>query len=135
MDKNLENLLYFTNEDLIKFTTPINNYVYLNRRIKSGEVLRLKRGIYVSQSKINELQRVGSFDTYLNYLATNILISPSYLSLEGVLFSLNIIIENVYTTTAITTKNHSNIQNKFGRFEYRNISQELFRGYETKKKD
>jgi hypothetical protein len=61
MDKNLKNLPYFTNTDLIKFINPVNNYVYLNRRIKSGEILRLKRGVYVSQSKIDELQKMGYF--------------------------------------------------------------------------
>ena len=126
MDKKLKELLYFTNTDLVNFVDPVNNYVYLHRRIKSGEILRLKRGIYVSQYKIDELQRMGDFDVYLNYLATNVLMSPSYLSLESVLFSHNIIIENVYVTTAITTKKPARITNTLGRFERRNINDDLF---------
>jgi hypothetical protein len=94
--------------------------------------LRLKRGVYVSQSKIDELQKMGYFGWYLDYLATNVLMSPSYLSLEAVLFSYNIIIENVYVTTAVTTKNRANITNKLWRFSYRNVSEELFRGFETR---
>jgi len=61
------------------------------------------------------------------------LITPSYLSGEYILAKNNIIIENVYAITAITTKKTNMITNVFGRFIYKNIDEKLFWWYETKK--
>ena len=126
-------MLYFTNTDLAKFVNPTNIDVYLWRRTKSGKIIRLKRGLYVTQEQITFLQKTDNYAGYIPYLTTNILMSPSYISTEEVLFLNNIIIENVYATTAITTKKTTYIENSFWRFQYQNISEDLFRGYETKK--
>jgi predicted transcriptional regulator of viral defense system len=113
MDKNLEKMLYFTNEDLTKSVNRNNVNMYLTRRTKNGDILRLKRGIYLSAHTYNELKIHREINPYIDYLATNVLVAPSYLSLEYVLFKYQIIIENVYTFTAITTKKPANVQNVF----------------------
>ncbi|MDR0282633.1 MAG: hypothetical protein LBI53_05015 [Candidatus Peribacteria bacterium] len=133
MDKQIEKMLYFTNQDLAKFMNPISVNTFLERETKKGNIIRLKRGIYTTKAKRTEIQIDREIDPYLAYLTTNILTSPSYLSLEWVLFAHNIIIENVYTMTAVTTKNRSKITNKLGRFERRNINDDLFWGFEAKK--
>lgn len=132
MDKKIEKMLYFTNQDLTKLINPVSVNVFLERETKKGEVLRLKRGIYTTKAKRTEVQIDGEVGHYLEYLTTNVLLAPSYLSLEYVLFSYNIIIENVYAITAVTTKNSAKIINTLWRFTYRNISDELFWGFETK---
>jgi predicted transcriptional regulator of viral defense system len=111
MDKKIEKMLYFTNQDLTKLINPVSVNVFLERETKKGEVLRLKRGIYTTKAKRTEVQIDGEVGHYLEYLTTNVLLAPSYLSLEYVLFSYNIIIENVYAITAVTTKNSAKIIN------------------------
>jgi predicted transcriptional regulator of viral defense system len=111
MDKKLEKMNYFTNQDVAKLTNPVSVNVFLERERKKGTILRLKRGIYTTQTKRTNIKIDREVDSYLHYLATNVLVSPSYLSLEYVLFSYGIIIENVYTTTAITIKTTTKITN------------------------
>ncbi len=131
--KIIDSLYYFTSQDMAKFIKSENVNVYLDRYVKNKEIIRLKRWIYVSQEKINKIKSQNKFNSYLQYITTNILISPSYLSCEYVLAQNWILIENVYSITAITTKKTNNIKNIFSNFIYQNINSKLFRWYETKK--
>ena len=133
MEKILEQLNYFTNEDMRKFVGTQNADIYLSRYTKNGDIIRLKRGIYITKKRLDLLEKNQRFDAYLHYIATNVLITPSYLSGEYILAKNNIIIENVYAITAITTKKTNMITNVFGRFIYKNIDEKLFWWYETKK--
>ncbi len=137
MEKNIktiiDSLYYFTSQDMAKFIKSENVNVYLERYVKSKEIIRLKRWIYVSQQKINKIKSQNKFNSYLQYLATNILISPSYLSCEYVLAQNWILIENIYSITAITSKKTNSIKNIFSKFMYQNINSKLFWWYQTKK--
>jgi len=126
MEKILEQLNYFTNEDMRKFVGTQNADIYLSRYTKNGDIIRLKRGIYITKKRLDLLEKNQKFDAYVYYIATNILITPSYLSGEYILAKNNIIIENVYAITAITTKKTNMITNVFGRFIYKNIDEKLF---------
>jgi len=126
MEKILEQLNYFTNEDMRKFVGTQNADIYLSRYTKNGDIIRLKRGIYITKKRLDLLEKNQRFDAYLHYIATNVLITPSYLSGEYILAKNNIIIENVYAITAITTKKTNMITNVFGRFIYKNIDEKLF---------
>ena len=126
MEKILEQLNYFTNEDMRKFVGTQNADIYLSRYTKNGDIIRLKRGIYITKKRLDLLEKNQKFDAYLHYIATNVLITPSYLSGEYILAKNNIIIENVYAITAITTKKTNMITNVFGRFIYKNIDEKLF---------
>jgi len=134
MEKLLEKLNYFTNQDISKFVKPKNVNTYANRYINSEKIIRLKRWIYVSKERLNFIEKNNYIDPYISYISTNILISPSYLSTEYVLYKNWIITENVYTITAITTKKTNEIKNKFWKFVYRNIDNKLFWWYKTIKK-
>jgi hypothetical protein len=52
--------------------------------------------------------------------------APSYLSLEYVLFENNILTENVYNFTLITTKKTTRFINDFGNFNYKSIKENFF---------
>lgn len=134
MKKILEELNYFTNQDLAKFTNIKNVNVYLHRYVNAKKIIRLKRWIYISKERLNFLEKNKYINDYISYISTNILISPSYLSTEYVLYKNSIITENIYSTTLITTKKTNEIKNDFWRFVYRNIDEKLFRWYQTIKK-
>ena len=59
--------------------------------------MRLKKGIYVSKSYIDSVNR----DVYGEFVA-NILYEPSYLSLEYVLLGYGVIIEAVKNFTSVS---------------------------------
>jgi len=59
--------------------------------------VRLKKGIYVSKSYIDSVNR----DVYGEFVA-NILYEPSYLSLEYVLLGYGVIIEAVKNFTSVS---------------------------------
>jgi len=62
---------------------------------------------------IKELKYSSKFNNYLEFIATNVIYEPSYLSLEYVLFENNILTENVYNFTLVTTKKTSKFKNEF----------------------
>ncbi|MEK7168920.1 MAG: hypothetical protein AAB778_02805 [Patescibacteria group bacterium] len=98
---------------------------WIKTRLKSGEIIALKKGLFVSKNYL--LINSGNNDFY-RYMA-NIIRFPSYLSLEYVLSINNLIPEAIYTYTSITTKTSRNYANKIGNFSYRNIKKELFTGF------
>ncbi|MDR2541235.1 MAG: hypothetical protein LBD11_05760 [Candidatus Peribacteria bacterium] len=127
MDKKLEKMAYFTTQDVAKLINPVSVDTLLRRELKKGTIFKLKRGFYISKEKWIELKINNETDQYLKFLTTNVLLSPSYISLEDVLFMNNVITENVYVTTAITTKKTNKFTNFLGTFSYRNIQPDLFR--------
>lgn len=130
----VDKMNYFTTSDAATFIGNQNVNVYLDRYLKNGSIIRLKRWLYVSKSRVEYIQRLNLLDPYLSYLSSNILLSPSYLSTAYVLFINNIITENIYTTTLVTTKKTTTIHNTFQRTTYQNIHKNLFWWYQTKKK-
>jgi len=98
---------------------------WVKTRLKSGEIIALKKGLFVSKDYL--LKNSGNNDFY-RYIA-NIITFPSYLSLEYVLSINNLIPEAVYTYTSITIKSSRIFKNKLGNFSYRNIKKELFIGF------
>ena len=135
MIKEIQKLPYFTLENMNTFIDNKNTAkVYISRWIKWNKILSIKRWYYVSVNKINEIHFNNNFSLYIEYLATNILYTPSYLSLDYVLFKNNIITENVYNITLISTKKTTKFKNNFWSFVYRNIKNELFWWYKLFKK-
>lgn len=130
MIKEIEKLPYFKLEHLDTFIKNKNNSkVYVSRWLKSGEIISIKKWFYVSFVKINEINFANNYNLFVSYLATNIIYVPSYLSLEYILFRNNIITENVYSITLITTKKTTVFNNNFWNFSYRNIKEDLFWWY------
>lgn len=111
---------YFTVADFEKILGSKREvlYVTLNRLVKSGVLVRLKRGVYQPEFQSLELEKT-----------INELYYPSYLSFESALSRYSILSQIPYTLTFATTKT-SKKQNLAGReVEYRQLKDELFFGY------
>ena len=94
----------------------------LSRWVKQAKLVRLKRGLYTlppehQQTKLS------------NLLASNILYSPSYISLEFALSYYDLIPEKATVLTAVSTHKKTQFQNGIGTFTYRKIKRTSFFGY------
>lgn len=102
---------------------------WVKTRLKIGEIIALKKGLFVSKMYIARIEENSrSYEKYTQFIA-NILRYPSYISLEYCLSIYGIIPEGVYVITSITTKSSRLFVNKLGNFRYQNIKQDLFLGY------
>lgn len=126
--KNLENLSYFGKSAISQYIDikPESLSVNINRWIKDGVLIQLKKGLYTTS---NYFERVGNKSLYSEFIA-NKLRTPSYLSLEYVLQKYSILTEAVYSITSITTKTGRSYDNTLGLFLYRSIKEKLFTGFD-----
>lgn len=129
----LQNLSYFDKETLAQVIDLSDNSLYGNikRWLKKGSLIQLKKGLYVTREYVNFLP---AKDFYAEFIA-NKLKEPSYLSLEYVLQKHSIVSEAVYALTSVTLKSKRLYQNRLGSFIYRQMKEDLFRGFEIKKKE
>src|SRR3972149_1049691 len=114
------NKSYFTVADFEKILGSKREvlYVTLNRLVKSGVLVRLKRGVYQAEFQSLELEKTA-----------NELYYPSYLSFESALSRYGILSQIPYALTFATTKT-SKKQSLAGKeVEYRQLKDELFFGY------
>jgi len=91
----------------------------LSRLAKGGELIRLKKGLYLPAER--EGQRLAPAE-----LIANLLLGPSYVSLETALSFYGMIPERVYTTRSVTTKRSKSFQTPVGRFEYFTVNHRYF---------
>lgn len=94
----------------------------LNRWVKNGLIIRLKRGVYV----FNEQDRKITPDVC--YIA-NHFSEPSYVSLEYALNLYGLIPEAAKDITSVTTRKTMTFKNEFGGFVYQHIKPDAFRGF------
>lgn len=94
----------------------------LSRWVSSGKLLRLRRRVY-AVPKGRRRRDPHPFET------ANLLVRPSYVSLEAALSFHAMIPEAVFTTTSITSARPALYRTPLGDFDYRHISQDLFWGY------
>ena len=78
---------------------------------KDGELIRLKKGLYVVSPKIHRM-------TISRELIANHLFGPSYVSFEYALSYYKLIPERVYTLRSMTMKRARSFSTPFGNFEY-----------------
>lgn len=116
------NLLTTTGQNLLMFTT---------RAVARGQLVRLKRGIYVTSEYFNN-KKTNPY--YLEFLSNKIY-GPSYVSSSYVLQKNAVLTESVYALTAITIKKTAKVINNAGNFLYTNISKDLFTGFEIIERD
>lgn len=85
----------------------------------SGEVIRLKRGLYVVD---------GSDFGYSPSMpiCSNHIYGPSYVSLQWALSYYGLIPERVHAMTAVTIKRSREFDNKLGRFTYMQVPEHYF---------
>ena len=97
----------------------------IERLLKEGYLVNLKKGWYVSKPFLDKQSNLKSFTEYL----ANKLRTPSYLSLEYVLSKYNLIPEEINIWTSVTTKSTRFYENDLGVFSYKSIKDKLFMGY------
>jgi len=127
---SLDSLPYFTIEAVKQFfgdeptaTGTIQTALY--RSMKAGQIIRLKKGVYMTR-RFYELHRA---DANFAPMVSAILIPQSYLSLEYILQRDGILTEITYPVTAVTPKQTRVFENKLGTFTYRNIKTSLYKGF------
>ena len=106
------------------------NY-WIKTRLKNGEIIQLKKGLYVSKLYLFSQERnIGNKEQYCELLA-NIIRYPSYISLEYALSKYGLIPEAIFAYTSVGLKSSRRFTNKLGNFYYRNIKKALFFGFKT----
>ena len=126
----VEKLPYFGVENLkVLQIAPYYLKIALSRLETRGEIIRLKKGFYSSKTFIEKAKRDNKFSYFLEFLATKIY-SPSYLSLEYILYEHNILTEIPQNFTLVTKNKTSTFSNSLGIFIYHKIKDILFSGFE-----
>lgn len=126
----VEKLPYFNFDDLVgieKDRTYLK--IIFSRYEKTGKLMRLKRGFYVTKEYIDDIQKKGAFSSYTEFLA-NILYQPSYLSLDYILYQNNLLTEVPNNFTSVTRNKTMSFSNNFGNFFYHKVKDKLFCGFE-----
>jgi len=120
---------YFNLSDLMPYSRD-RHYLktMLARYHARGEIIRLKKGLYVSQKYIDETQKKNYYTVYLEFIA-NQLAAPSYLSLDYILAQHNILTEMPTNFTLITQAKTNAYANALGNFFYHSIKPMLFCGF------
>ncbi len=86
----------------------------VTRLLKSGDIIRVKKGLYVFGP------RYQRHPICLEALA-NLIYGPSYISLESALSYYGMIPERVEWTTSMTTKKNKEYHTPLGNFSYRHL--------------
>jgi len=126
----VEKLPYFNFDDLVgieKDRTYLK--IIFSRYEKTGKLMRLKRGFYVTKEYIDDIQKKGAFSSYTEFLA-NILYQPSYLSLDYILYQNNLLTEVPNNFTSVARNKTMSFSNNFGNFFYHKVKDKLFCGFE-----
>lgn len=84
-----------------------------------GYLIRLKRGLYVISPEISG--RSLSLE-----LIANAVYAPSYVSMHSALRYYGLIPETVFTLQSVTIKHSRTFENAVGRFEYVQVSRDIF---------
>lgn len=91
----------------------------LSKLERSGEIIRLKRGLYVIDG--SDFGFPPSMP-----ICSNHIYGPSYVSLQWALSHYGLIPERVHAMTAVTVKRSREFSNRLGRFTYTQMPDEYF---------
>lgn len=96
--------------------------VQLDRWVRSGRLIRIRRGVYVLP---RQLQRTRHpLDRVANLVAR-----PSYVSAERALYLHGLIPDTVPTVVSMTTGRSARYVSEAGTFEYRHVAADWFFGF------
>ncbi len=114
--------LFRTGQILAGERSPADVRRQLDRWVKRGRVIQLRRGVY-ALSKPYCLRPAHPFTT------ANLLKKASYVSLQSALAHYGMIPEYVPVTTSITTGRPEELDTPVGRFQFRHIALRLLYGF------
>jgi hypothetical protein len=83
----------------------------IQQMVRAGEIIRIKRSLYVLGEIYNQV-------SVSKELLANLIYGPSYVSLDYALSYYNLIPERVFEITSVTTKIAKNYHTPLGRFSY-----------------
>lgn len=115
--------LFRTGQILSGYQQPAHVLRQLDRWVKSGRVLQLRRGVYL-------LQKPYTSSAAHPFTVANTLKKASYVSLQSALAHYGMIPEFVPVTTSVTTGRPEECDTPVGRFQFRHISPKRFYGFE-----
>ena len=96
-----------------------NKRVKINDMLHKGEIIRVKKGLYI-------LGEPYTRNYYYRETLSNLIYGPSYISLEYALSFYGMIPERTETVTAVTNKRNKVFDTPIGRFTYRYIRPDLY---------
>ena len=94
-------------------------YDKINYWVKSGDLVQVKKGLYVLGKRISE-------QIPHPFLLANQLYGPSYVSLDSALSYHGLIPERVYQASSVTTRISKNFTTPVGRFDYTHVKSSYF---------
>jgi len=97
---------------------PSMNLMNLVRWQEKGYIMKLRNSWYA----FNDVESSENVE----WLAANLIYSPSYVSLHSALSWYNLIPEMIATTTSVTTRKTNKFLTPLGSFDYHRIKPELF---------
>lgn len=109
----------FTSQDIRLLATNITPS-QLTRWQKQDYITKIRGGVYLFN---DAKEKITSEEL------SAVVIEPSCISLESVLFKYNLIPEIIFATTCITTKNTRTHNTYLGHFSYQHIKPDLYFGY------
>jgi len=122
---------FFTIQELARLLpgTPDSRYARIKRALNSGDLLRIKRGLYVLAPRFRKRP--------LNpYSLSQYIYGPSYISLESALSHHGWIPEGVFPVTAVCLKKSRAFETPMGIFHFTRVPQHvLYTGMERHKDD
>jgi len=118
--KRLKHYPVFSLQDILK-NIPNFQYRQLDRWKKKGYLRQIKQCFYMfTDQEVNE---------HFLFSTANKIYSPSYISLEKALKVYNLIPEEIFQITSISTKKTTKFETDIGNFKYKHIKPSLFWGY------
>lgn len=130
----VKKLPYFLIDDLVGLEDNKKYLrIYLSRLTKRKKIISLRKGIYVSRDYLEEVQKKGEYNDYLEFIS-HILYPPAYLSLEYVLAQHNILTEFTQSFTLVAKNKTAKFENELGLFVYHQVREDLFGHFEIVKK-
>jgi len=115
-------LPYFTTGFLAGGQDPRKVRLQLNRWVKDGRVIWLRKGVYVLAAPYRKI-------VIEPFCVANGLKRPSYVSNQSALAWYGLIPEYVPAVTSVTTGRPQTVQTPVGRYLYRHVKKSFFRGY------
>jgi hypothetical protein len=100
----------------------------LMRAVDAGEIIRLKKGVYMADDFFRSHRRDPDFTA-----AISAIIYPnSYLSLHSILQRAGVLTDLTRVATSVTTRSNRVIENTIGTFSYQHLKPSLYHGYKIK---
>ena len=94
-------------------------YDKINHWVKSGDLIQIKKGLYVLGNRISE----NSPNTFL---LANHIYGPSYISMDSALSFHGMIPERVHQITSVSTRTSKQFNTAMGRFDYLQVKPSYF---------